>query len=429
MQTTSTPPSKARDNSALLHAAIIIIVGVFATTLAQPQVLGRLPITNFLKNVLHADKTTASSFFLLAGLPWYFKPFAGILTDAFPILGTRRFHYIIVSTVLACLGWLGLAFAPKTYSTMLWLCIGINVFMVIASTVVGGYMVETAQATGGSGRLTSVRQLVQQFCGVIQGPAAGKLSIIPIAMVGYACGGVLFLLVPATIFFLHEQQKKMSSAEVLENAGRQMKVIGTAKTMWAAAGLMALFYMAPGLTTALLYRQQDMLHMNPEQQGFLGLLSSIAGITAAFIYGFLCRQFDLRKLLVAGLIAGTISNLVYLGYGSISAAQVIESINGFGYTMAELVLMDLAVRATPKGSEGLGFSLMMSVRNLALFGTDTLGSMLMDKYHLSFETLVISNAATTLLAVPLVFFLPSTFLMKKDAAPIMDISEAAPEPA
>jgi hypothetical protein len=36
--------------------------------------------------------------------------------------------------------------------------------------------------------------------------------------------------------------------------------------------------------------------------------------------------------------------------------------------------MDLAARATPKGREGLGYSLMLSVRNVALFGADVVGS-------------------------------------------------------
>ena len=55
-------------------------------------------------------------------------------------------------------------------------------------------------------------------------------------------------------------------------------------------------------------------------------------------------------------------------------------------------MMDLAVRATPSGSEGLGFSLMMSVRNFTLFGSDWIGSKLLDAYHLHFNTLVIANA-------------------------------------
>ena len=77
--------------------------------------------------------------------------------------------------------------------------------------------------------------------------------------------------------------------------------------------------------------------------------------------------------------------------------------------------MDLAVRSTPAGSEGLGFSILVSVRNLALFGTDWFGSNLLDQYHLSFNSLVIANPATTLIAVPLVLLLPRLIVIRRDA--------------
>ena len=81
--------------------------------------------------------------------------------------------------------------------------------------------------------------------------------------------------------------------------------------------------------------------------------------------------------------------------------------------------MDLAIRGTPKGSEGLGFSLMMSVRNFALVGSDMFRSWLLDKYHIPFGALVISNSAITAVAVPLVLLLPLAMVVRKDA-------EAAP---
>jgi hypothetical protein len=115
------------------------------------------------------------------------------------------------------------------------------------------------------------------------------------------------------------------------------------------------------------------------------------------------------------MVVATAANLGYLFYSSMGRAQAIEGLNGFGYTLAELALMDLAVRATPAGSEGLGFSIMVSVRNLALFGTDWFGSNLLDQYHLSFDSLVITNSATTLIAVPLVLLLPRLIVARKDA--------------
>ena len=178
--------------------------------------------------------------------------------------------YILISTTLAASRWVGSYVHARTqYSKLLWACIIINAFMVVASTVVGGYMVEIAQAISASGRLTAVRQFVQQVCTIINGPTAGYLASIAFGWTAAACGGVMFLLVPATMFFLHEQRKRINSRELLDNAGKQLVNIGTAKTMWAAAGLMALFYIAPGFSTAIFYRQQNELHMNTQAQGFL----------------------------------------------------------------------------------------------------------------------------------------------------------------
>ena len=93
-------------------------------------------------------------------------------------------------------------------------------------------------------------------------------------------------------------------------------------------------------------------------------------------------------------------------------------------------MMDLAVRATPKGCEGMGFSLMMSVRNLTLFGSDWFGSKLLETYHLQFNTLVWANAAITFIAVPLVLLLPKIILTAKDAdSRAANVRELVPVPA
>ena len=421
---TAAPNLRIRPDRALTYAAIIIIAGVLATTLAQTQVLARLPLQNLLKNELHADRTANAAFFFWAGLAWYLKPLAGILTDAFPLFGSRRKSYILLSSILAALSWLALIVTPHRYRDLLLVVIVINTFMVVTSTAVGGYMVETAQASSGSGRLTAIRQFIQQACFVINGPVAGYLASIAFGWTAAACGGIMLMLAPVTMLFLREPRQRVDSREVLANAKGQLVNIATARTMWAAAGLMALFYIAPGFATALFYKQQNDLHFTTQIQGFLQLISGVCGILAAIGYGFLCRRINLRTLLIGCMLIATAANLGYLFYSSLGHAQAIEGMNGFGYTLAELALMDLAVRSTPAGSEGLGFSIMVSVRNLALFGTDWFGSNLLDHYHLSFSSLVIANSATTLIAVPLVFLLPRLIVAHKDA----ELPEDAPIP-
>jgi hypothetical protein len=189
--------------------------------------------------------------------------------------------------------------------------------------------------------------------------------------------------------------------------------------------LMALFYAA--LASALRYsiatkRAAYGYHM----QGFLSFIAGVCGVVAAVSYGALCRRLSLRSLLVLCMTAGTVANLGYLLYSSWERAQLIDGLNGFGYTLAELALMDLAVRATPAGSEGLGFALMVSIRNFALFGTDWFGSKLLDSYHISFSWLVLANAATTAFTVPLAFLLPASLVALRDGERLQGILASTP---
>jgi MFS family permease len=407
--------SDAAHRRDLTNAAILIIVGVLATTLSQPQVLARIPLTNMLKNELHVSRSSTSAFFFLMGLPWYCKPIAGIVTDAFPIFGSRRRSYLIASTLLATLSWVGLYFTPHQYNALLLMCLLLSTFMVVASTVVGGYMVEIAQASSASGRLSSIRNATSAALGIFSAPASGYLASIAFGWTAGACGAVMFLLLPATFLLLREERRRIDSAQVLANFGQQLNNIASARTLWAAAGLTLLVFIAPGFGTALFYKQQNELHMTTVAQGFLGSIAGTCALAAPFVYIWACRRWNLRFMLWTCLAAGAATTLGFMFYSSVFNARIIEGVNAFTGTLGEVALMDLAVRATPKGSEGLGFSLMVSVRNLALFGTDLMGSLMLDKLHLPFNDLVLANAGTTAIAAALVFVLPAALVSRKDS--------------
>jgi predicted MFS family arabinose efflux permease len=404
----------------IAHAAIVVGVGVLATSLAQPQLLAGIPLENLLKNELHIDRAANAAFFFWASLPWYFKPLAGVITDAFPLFRSRRKSYLVISAILAVLSWLGLYYTPHEYHKLLWLTILINIFMVVASTAVGAYMVEIAQACSGSGRLTAINNFVEQVCLIIAGPGAGFLASAAFGWTAAACGGVMFLIVPVALVFLHERSSPINSTRQLQNAGKELAQIARAQAMWIATGLMAMFYLAPGLQTALFYKQQNDLHLNTKVQGVFELYGGACAILGTLLYAYLCRRMNLRRLLPTCLAFGAAANLGYLFYSSITRAGVIEGFNGFAYGLAELAIMDLAIRATPKGCEGLGFSLMMSIRNLALFGTDWFGSKLIEGFHWSFHSVVLANAAVCATTVPLVLLLPATLLVRRDAEAIIE---------
>jgi predicted MFS family arabinose efflux permease len=400
------------------HAAIVVGVGVLATSLAQPQLLAGIPLENLLKNELHVDRAANAAFFFWASLPWYFKPLAGVITDAFPVFRSRRKSYLLISSVLAVLAWIGLYYTPHDYHKLLWLMILINIFMVVASTAVGAYMVEIAQACSGSGRLTAINNFVEQLSLIIAGPSAGYLASVAFGWTAAACGGVMFLIVPVAFLFLQERSWTVDSTRQLQSAGREFVQIARNKVMWMATGFMAIFYLAPGLQTALFYKQQNDLHLDTKTQGVFELYGGGCAILGTFLYAYLCRRINLRRLLPWCLAFGAAANVGYLFYTSVARAGAIEGFNGFAYGLAELAIMDLAIRATPKGCEGLGFSLMMSARNLALFGTDWIGSKLIETFHWSFTSVVLANAIVSGITIPLVLLLPVTLLLRRDGEPM-----------
>jgi len=406
--------ASAHDASAR-HAMIVVVVGIIATTLAQPEVLGAIPIKNLLKNELHLGRAANAAFFFWIGLPWYIKPVAGVITDAFPLFGRRRSTYLLAATTLTVAAWIALAFTAHLYGPLFWGCMAISTSMVLASTVLGAFIVETAQAASEPGRFTAIRMMAMRACLIVSGPAAGYLASIAFGWTAAVCAAIAFLLIPTTLLFMREPRRSVSSAEILANAGGQLRQIAAARTMWAAAGFLALFYIAPGLTTALFYKQQNDLHMTTQGQGLLRMISGLGGVAAAVMYGWACRRIHLRRLLLISLTLSGALSLLYVFYQSVAAAQAITAIEAFSGAFAEIALMDLALRATPKGSEGLGYALMISVRNLAVFGTDWLGSAMMDTWKLSFNTLVYANSATTLIVVPLVFLLPAILVATPDA--------------
>lgn len=175
-----------------------------------------------------------------------------------------------------------------------------------------------------------------------------------------------------------------------------------------------LVVMAPGFGTPLFYYQTDVLHFS---KGFLGVLSFIGGVfgmLSAGVYVLACRRFSLRPLLAWSILVHAGGTLFYLEYRSPGSALAITALEGLAQTLAVLPLYDLAARATPKGSEALGYALMMSAWNLTAALSNWFGAWLHDHYGLTFLNLVWLNAGTTLLALIVVPFLPALLMSRRE---------------
>ena len=403
-------------NRALMLAIIVVVVGVMASTLPQTAVLGLVPMKNLLKNTMHLSREATAAFMFWSTLPWYIKPLAGLVQDAFPMFGSRRRSYMLVGTVFSTVTWLVLDITPYNYHAYLITSLAINFAMMVTLTAVGGYMVEMARASASSGRLTSVRNVVEQASLLISGVGGGYLAGINFLWTPIVCGAITFLLVPIAIWCLNEERAvAQTSRQIFKSAGTTLVRIGKARGLWIAAAIAFLFYFSPGIQTAQFYSQQNDLHFTTQQQGNLISMGGALGVLSAFLYGaFMAKRFQLKYLLVICIVIGASAQAIYFFYNSYAGARFIDSYNGFGFTLAEVVMMHLAVRATPAGCESLGFAIMMAVRNFGLYGGDWLGAALQDHFHLTFHTLALINGGGSLLAIPLVLLVPAAIVMGRD---------------
>ena len=203
---------------------------------------------------------------------------------------------------------------------------------------------------------------------------------------------------------------------VLVQAQRQLSQILSSRALWLAAGMLFLVYVVPGLNTALTYRQSDELHFSKELIGRLASVEGAAGIAFALVYAVICSRFNLRTLIIFSIAANAAGTLMFLSYTT-SDAYAVHAVTGALSVLSELSLMDLAVRSTPRGCEGLGFALMMSVRNFGIAMSDVIGSKLMDQAHFSFTTLVLINACTTAAVLLFVPALPRALVLRKEGEP------------
>jgi predicted MFS family arabinose efflux permease len=328
---------------------------------------------------------------------------------------------MLLGAGMAAVCWFLMGVVPRSYLPLLLTAFGANAFMVIASTVMGGLMVEAGQKYGISGRVTSIRQALQSAVSLGNGILGGYLAA---AAFGWTIGiatALLLVLAVTTFFVLTERPVAVRNQNVLTNASHELATLIGSRTLWTSGIFLALVYISPGFTTPLLFMQTDTLNFSTPYIGWMESIEGAAGFLGALIYGVVCRRFNLRQLLTTAIALNVTVTLLYLRY-SHTTAPFIHATVGFAVICSELALMDLAVRSTPPGCESLGFSLMMSARNFALGGSDVIGSWLIDSRHWAFHDLVWLNAGTTALILLFIPLLPRAVMSRKDG-------DVAPGPA
>src|SRR5262249_14665855 len=134
------------------------------------------------------------------------------------LFGTRRRYYMLLGAGMAALCWLLMGVVPRSFLPLLLAAFGANAFMVMASTVMGGLMVEAGQKYGISGRVTAIRQALQSAVSLSNGILGGYLAL---AAFGWTVGiatALLLLLTVTTFFVLTERPVAVRDHSVVSGA-------------------------------------------------------------------------------------------------------------------------------------------------------------------------------------------------------------------
>ena len=396
---------------------LLIAVSLFVSTFVSDGKLARLPLQFLLKDRLHAPPEAMAAFFGLSGLAWYFKPLAGLLSDAVPLWGSRRRNYLLVSGLGGGLLWMLLGLVPHRYGPLVWTLAAANVFAALASSVSGGLLVEEGQRQRLTGRLGSLRETIIAGSSLLAQPVGGFLAG---RAFGWTCGvgAALFLgLIPAALFLLPDEHAAAAGMPFIETLRAQMGPVLRSRGLWLAAVFIFLKELSPGFGTPLFYVQTNTLHFSKLFLGGLGAVFNASAVAGTLGYALVCVRLPLGRLLPGAIILSAAGSLLFLGYHSHSSALLVQGASGFLGIFASVALMDLAARTTPIGGEALGYSLLMSAFNLGLTGSDILGAWLYSRCHVPFSALIWVSAGTTLLALPLMRLLPKEALARHDQPP------------
>lgn len=399
---------------ALRRSSAVLVVILFVTYLARSAEIAKIPLRAALKDRFDLSAADAATFFAVAGLAWYAKPLAGLLSDQVALFGTRRRHYVLVGGCLGAASWLAAALAAADdLGSLLALLVAANLFAALANTAGGGLLVDLGRRRDVLGPLSSLRvasMSLATFLGAVVGGWLAERDFMWTCIVAAA----LMLVMAAVLRATPGIEAPVADQPPPRSLGQRLRPLAS-REVWSVTLLMAGFHLAPGIDTLFFYHQHDVLRLTGLEIGLLSALNCVGGVLGALLYARFGARFSPALLVPAGILLGGGCLLSCLFYRSLASALIVEPLLGFCIALATLPLYELAARASPPGHEALVFGWMMSVGNLGLAGSDLLGAHIAATFALTLPAMIVLYAASTTLSVVLLRFVPASLLRHRAA--------------
>jgi MFS family permease len=376
----------------------------------------------FQKDTLAITPAEAAGIAFWVALPWSTKMVAGVASDVYPILGSRRVAYMLVGALLTFAGYAWLATTASSKATYLAAMVLIAVGSMVQDVVADALSVEVArtdeeikqvQTLGRMALLVgsiSVGYLSGWLAGVL-GPrpvfaiavvlpvlvavstwfvprlpvapapsdasnplGAGKARLVVAVGLGYAALGVV--LEALSVPFAQEIILVVSGALIVMLFNR----VGISRSVAVAAFAIFCFRAVPGAGQGFSYWAIDHLGFDHEFLGVLAQVSAVLSLLGLIVFRKPITHRPVSYTLFWVTIVGSVLYLPTIGlfYGVNEWFGLSPRMFAFIDTtiaaplgqLSMVPMLALIARTAPRGAEATMFAIMASLMNLALSASE-----------------------------------------------------------
>ena len=411
------PTPKPTDLPVSDRSRILLYLGVLVFILAFGAPGGGMVGTGvffFLKNRLKLDVSQIALFGAASAIPAYLAFVPGFVRDLWNPFGLRDRGYMILFGGLCAIGFAVFAFVP------------VSLVSIFAFTVVMVFIWQFAQAGQTGLGATIARQHVMsgQMSTVMN--VFGSIAVmIPLAAGGYFSNYLetrplneaareLFLagaVVMGLFALFSVWRPKVVYDNVRAEVGEKVHPLRDVARLvrhypvWPALGIWLLWNFAPGSGTALQFHLQNTLHASDFEATMWNVLFGGFFIPTFLLFGWLCRKFPLRTLLLWGTVVAVPQMVPLLFVKTVAAAWAGAVASGLMGGVATAAYLDLMIRSAPKGLEGTMLMASNALYVVVAQLGNILGSALYKHFH-TFTVCAISITVVYALILPALLLVP-----------------------
>jgi len=402
------------------------LFGILLVYFVQGAVgLARLATSFYLKDSLGLSPSQVAALMGVAMSPWILKPLYGLLSDTVPVAGYRRRPYLLLSGLLGCGAWLGMAlWAPTAGLATLWMVLG-SLAVAVGDVIVDSLVVERVHGSdwAGTGTLQSLTWGATALGSLLTAYLGGALLAHYPPQVVFGLTAFLPLFIALAAWVIADQPVVLSQGwdPLQQQVGQVWRALRQPSILLPVL-FVFVWQATPSADAALFYFVTNDLGFGPEFLGQVRLVTSIASLLGVGIFQVYLRRIPLRPLfgwmtVISAALGLTSLILVYhlnRDWGiddhwfSLGDSLVLTVAGQIAF----MPVLVLAARLCPPGIEATLFALLMSAFNLAGFLSQELGSLLMHGLGVT-ETdfsrlglLLILTNLSTLLPLPFLGWLP-----------------------